>query len=230
MTGESKVVLVTGGNRGIGLEICRQLAELKHTCIMASRDLEKGLAAANSIQAKLDVQALDVANSRQITDLASLVEEKYGKLDVLINNAGIGIGSKGAVDADMEEVKKIMETNFYGPWRITQDFIPLLKKSADGRIVNMSSGMGAHADLVGGYAGYRQSKSALNALTILCSNELTKSNIKVNAMCPGWVRTDMGGEGASRSVEEGADTAVWLSLEQEIPNGKFLRDRKVIPW
>ena len=129
----------------------------------------------------------------------------------------------------MEEVQEVLETNVYGAWKLTQAMLPLLKKSKDGRVVNMSSQMGALDSLQGGYAPYRMSKTFLNGLTILLANEL-KGQVTVNAMCPGWVRTAMGGPGAHRSVEEGADTAIWLATADKIPNGKFIRDRKVMPW
>lgn len=225
-----KVILVTGGNRGIGLEICRELAEGGHNVIMGTRDLAKGKLVARELGHSIDVQQLDVTNEEQVTAIALYISMEYSRLDVLINNAGIGIGSNGAIDVNLAEVKKIMETNFYGPWRLTQALLSILNNSEEGRIVNISSGMGALDDLTGGYAGYRMSKSSLNALTILMANELSGSSVKVNSMCPGWVKTDMGGAGATRSVEQGADTAVWLALEKEIPHGKFLRDRKIISW
>jgi len=225
-----KVILVTGGNRGIGLEICRQLALKGHTVIMGTRDLEKGESQARQEEIDVDCQALDVTRQEQIERLRMHIESSYGRLDVLINNAGIGIGNAGALNADIPEVKEIMETNFYGPWRLTSELLPLLKKAKEGIIINMSSGMGALGELEGGYAGYRMSKSALNALTILTANELKGTSIRINAMCPGWVKTEMGGEGASRTAEEGADTAVWLALEETSETGKFFRDRKVIPW
>ena len=144
--------------------------------------------------------------------------------------AGISTGRKVAKNISLESVKYIMETNFYGAWRMIQVFIPLLLKSDDGRVINMSSGLGELKSLSGEYPGYSLSKSSLNALTIMFSNELKKTGIKVNAMCPGWVKTDMGGPNAPRNVTEGADTAVWLATEKEIPSGKFFRDRKEINW
>lgn len=225
-----KVILVTGGNRGIGLEICRQLTELGNEVIMGTRDPEKGKLAAEKLAIPLDVQALDVTNADHIEKLAVYLAESYGSLDVLINNAGIGVGSNGVLKADLTEVKEIMETNFYGPWRLTQAMLSLLEKSEEGRIINISSGMGALNEMAGGYGGYRMSKSALNALTILAANELASTSIKVNAMCPGWVKTEMGGSGAPRTVEQGADTAVWLATEENIVSGLFFRDRKLISW
>ena len=133
-------------------------------------------------------------------------------------------------NAGMNVVKQIMETNVYGPWRMMQVFTPLLLLSEEGRIINISSGMGEIKSLDGHYPAYRLSKTSLNAVTIMFAKELNESNIKVNAMCPGWVKTDMGGVNAEREVEEGADTAVWLANEKVIPTGKFFRDRKEINW
>jgi NAD(P)-dependent dehydrogenase (short-subunit alcohol dehydrogenase family) len=267
-----KIVLVTGGNRGIGLEICRQLDKLNHTVILGSRDFEKGRAASGILSKKLIVKQLDVTNEGSILELFKFIKTDFGKLDVLINNAGIGAkdnddingviggiqdfirtnlpaawrvaknfkpvlqnvgmgkGKQGAANISLLSVKHIMETNFYGPWRMIQAFIPLLKKSEDGRIINMSSGMGELNNLTGDYPGYRLSKSSLNALTIMFSIELKDQGIKVNAMCPGWVKTDMGGPYAPREVSQGANTAVWLATEKEIPTGKFFRDREEINW
>ena len=184
------------------------------------------------LKGKVEAIHLDVINAGHIQVVASFIEKAYGKLDILINNAGIGIGSKGASDADLDDVKQIMETNFYGAWYVSQAMIPLLRKSTDGRIINMSSGMGALNDLTGGYAGYRLSKTALNGLTILMANELNQEEIIVVAMSPGWVRTDMGGAGAPRTVEQGAETAVWLATASraDIETGKFYRDRRIILW
>ncbi|MEI7980330.1 MAG: SDR family oxidoreductase [Bacteroidota bacterium] len=267
-----KTVLVTGGNRGIGLEICRQLDGLGHTVILGSRDLAKGKEAAKILGKNVIVRQLDVTDEESILALFEFVHTEQGKLDVLINNAGLGASSTGDEDniltrvknslkkdfqvawraaqlfkpvlqkagigghgvttknVSLLSVKHIMETNFYGPWRMMQVFIPLLLKSDDARIINISSGMGELNSLSGDYPAYRLSKSSLNALTIMFSNDLNDSGIKVNAMCPGWVRTDMGGPNAPRSVNQGADTAVWLATEKEIPSGKFFRDREVINW
>jgi NAD(P)-dependent dehydrogenase (short-subunit alcohol dehydrogenase family) len=267
-----KTILVTGGNRGIGREICRQLDELGHTVILGSRDLTKGVTAARSMSKRVIVKQLDVTDDESIRNLFDFVKTEFGKLDVLINNAGLGTNArengnaimghakrmvgnnlpqiwrmarnfipmlrkagilanqKQAENVSLMQVKFIMETNFYGPWRMIQTFIPLLEKSAEGRIINLSSGLGELKSLTGMYPGYSLSKSSLNALTIMFSNSLKEKNIKVNAMCPGWVKTDMGGPGATREVGEGADTAVWLATEPEIPSGRFFRDRKIIDW
>jgi NAD(P)-dependent dehydrogenase (short-subunit alcohol dehydrogenase family) len=267
-----KIILVTGGNRGIGLEICRQLATAGHTVIMGSRDPVKGEKAAACIGQGVVMKQLDVTNDRSVEHLAGFVENEFGKLDILINNAGVGANQAsvsqkiagglsringrfylqlrpllrkikaflgktgflrerlGAENTAIDVVKRVMGTNFYGPWRMINAFLPLLEKSMEGRIINISSGMGQLAGLNGNYAAYRMSKSSLNALTIMFSHELEMKNIKVNAMDPGWVRTDMGGPDAPRDVTEGADTAVWLATAEGIPTGKFFRDRQVINW
>lgn len=227
---EQKIILVTGGNRGIGLAICKQLADMGHKVIMGSRDLAKGKKAAESIKGDIHVRHLDVTKEVDIKNLAMNFRDHFGKLDVLINNAGLLIGNKGTTEVNIDEVKRIMEANFYGPWRLSQVLLPLLKNSKEGRIINMSSAMGAWDSLTDGYAGYRLSKTSLNALTVQMANELSASGIKVNAMSPGWVRTDMGGEEAPLSVDEGADTATWLATAETIPTGKFFRDRQEISW
>jgi NAD(P)-dependent dehydrogenase (short-subunit alcohol dehydrogenase family) len=228
---DQKIILVTGGNRGIGLGICRQLAKLGHKVIMGARDLDDGKNAAENLEGDVYPQQLDVTKEADIKNLTGQIKDKFGKLDVLINNAGILVGEKGPSNVNIEEVKSIMEVNFYAPWRLIQAMLPLLENSAEGRIINMSSSMGEWASLsAGDYAGYRTSKTALNALTVQLAAELFSTGLKVNAMSPGWVRTDMGGAGADRSIDEGADTATWLATAEHIPTGKFFRDRKEIPW
>ncbi len=225
-----KIILVTGGNRGIGKEICRQLSEKGHQVILGSRLEQKAKDASTELGNGVFPIELDVSSNNSIGSAADKVEREFGRLDVLINNAGIWIGSEGLTEPNMDNIRKIFETNFFGPIAINGTFLPLVKKSEEGRIINISSGMGALDDLQGGYAGYRLSKTGLNAQTILLANELKGSGIKVNSMCPGWVRTDMGGDSAPRDVAKGAETAVWLSLEKNIPSGKFFRDKKLIPW
>ena len=229
-----KVALVTGGNRGIGLGIVEGLIREGFHVILASRSLEAGRLAVEYLEElseNIDLMQLDVTDSENIRKAAKYVGKNYACLDVLINNAGIiGRPPKNLKESDVDQVKKIMETNYYGPMRMNTTFLPLLRKSSDARIINVSSGMGALEDLLGGHAGYRLSKAGLNAQTILLSNDLREYNIKVFAMCPGWVRTDMGGAEAHRSVEQGADTAIWLSSTQEAETGKFYRDRQVISW
>lgn len=226
---ENKIVLVTGGNRGIGAEICRQLAALGHTVILGSRDLAKGEATARTIRGDVHAYQLDMDDEGSMKAVAEALGAEYGRLDVLINNAGVLTNTRGSEVSDAE-MKQLFQTNFHGPHALIRILLPLLRKSGQGRIVNLSTGMAALADLKGGSAAYRLSKAALNALTILLANELKPEGILVNAMCPGWVRTDMGGPSAMRSVEQGADTATWLATTGEGVTGRFFRDRKLISW
>jgi NAD(P)-dependent dehydrogenase (short-subunit alcohol dehydrogenase family) len=224
-----KIIVVTGGNRGIGKEICRQLAEAGHELVLCCRKKEDGEKVNAEYNLNMDIQVLDVTDTKSIARLKEHIESRYSKLDVLINNAGIISSTESVSKSKAEDYRKVMESNFFGPWDMITHFVPLLQKSTDPRIINMSSGMGALSELTrGSYAGYRTSKASLNALTIQLAAELKE--IKVNAMCPGWVKTDMGGEGAEREVEKGAETAVWLATNDKIPSGQFLRDKKQIPW
>lgn len=223
-----RVALVSGANRGIG----RELAERGITAILGSRDEERGRAAAEGIDGEVHVRRLDVTDEKGIQNLARSVEEEFGRLDILVNNAGVSIdrGQRG-VDADLDVVKETLEMNLFGAWRLCEAFVPLMQRGGYGRLVNVSSGMGALEEMGGGSPAYRVSKSALNALTRILASELRGSGILVNAVCPGWVRTDMGGSSASRPVEEGADTLVWAAtLPNNGPTGGFFRNRRSIPW
>lgn len=225
----SKVVLVTGANKGIGREICRQLAEQGLTVILTARDESKGIEAAAGMNGDVIVRKLDVTRMDDAKEVAHFIGERFGRLDVLINNAGI-INTQPAIETDINEAKRVIDTNFFGPWQVTLAMLPLLKESKEGRIINMSSEMGTNSEMVGGYAAYRLSKHSLNALTMLMSKELAGTGIKVNAMHPGWVRTDMGGPNGTRTVEQGADTAVWLATVNRVPSGKFFFDRQEETW
>ena len=228
------IVLVTGANRGIGFEIARQLADRGATVILTARKPDAGKAALEklgAVKSKVEFQPLDVTKSASIVALHQFLEKTYGRLDVLLNNAGIISEDDGSIlEVKLENVRETLETNTLGPLKLAQELVTLLKKRGKGRIVNMSSGMGQLSSMEGGYAGYRISKAALNAVTGILSAEL-RGSVAVNSMCPGWVRTDMGGANAERDVSEGADTAVWLALDapQDL-TGKFIRDHKVIPW
>ena len=232
MTEEQRVALVSGGNRGIGLEIVRQLAGQDYAVILGSRDEEQGRSSAEGIDGEVVVRQLDVCDEESIDRLGSSIEEEFGRLDVLVNNAGISNddGQHG-VDADLDRVRAALEANCLGAWRLSQVAIPLMRKNGYGRIVNISSGLGALEDMGGGSPAYRVSKTALNALTRILSSELRGSGILVNSVDPGWVQTDMGGASASRPVEEGADTPVWAAtLSKNGPTGGFFRDRRPIAW
>jgi len=232
---QDKIAVVTGANRGIGFEICRQLAQKKIKVILTARDESKGKTAVQKlVKEELDAvfYQLNVSDANSIKSLADYVLKEFGRLDILINNAGIFIDQgKLAQNVELDIVRKTLEINLLGPLSLCQTFIPLMKKHNYGRIVNLSSGMGAFYEMGGGNASYRISKTALNSMTVILASELSGTNILVNTMNPGWVRTEMGGKNATRSVEQGADTAIWLAtLPDNGPSGKFFRDRKEIAW
>jgi NAD(P)-dependent dehydrogenase (short-subunit alcohol dehydrogenase family) len=228
------VIVVTGGNRGIGFEICRQLTAREARVVLTARKRTAGEAAVKKLAGGKHAAAfhpLDVTDGKSIESLSEFLKETYGHIDVLINNAGIiAEGEAPALKVDLATVRETLETNALGPLHLAQNLVPLLKSSRSPRIVNMSSGMGALADNYGGHAAYRMSKTLLNAVTAILAAELA-GTIAVNSVCPGWVKTDMGGRNATRDVAEGADTAVWLALDAPATlTGKFVRDHKVIPW
>jgi len=235
-TMDKRLALVTGANRGIGYEICRQLARKGLRVLLTSRDPEKGREARKKLAKEgLDVlhHQLDITDRASVAAIARHIESEYGRMDVLVNNSGILIDSRStSVLREKEETfRATLETNFYGALRMCQAVVPLMQKNHYGRVVNMSSGLGQLDDMGDGTPAYRVSKTALNALTRMVAKATEGDNILVNSMCPGWVRTDMGGPEASRSVEQGAETAVWLAmLPHDGPTGGFFRDKKPIPW
>jgi NAD(P)-dependent dehydrogenase (short-subunit alcohol dehydrogenase family) len=228
-----KTALVTGANKGIGFEVTRELARLGLRVFLGARNAEAGRAAAEKLKGAGDVVFLeiDVASQASIVSAAEELSRQSGRLDVLVNNAGIlrdEDDSALAVTPDIFE--ETLRTNTLGPWLVAQAFAPLLKKSAGARIVNVSSGGGQLDGGADGWApAYCVSKTALNGVTVQLAAALPK--IAVNSVCPGWVRTDMGGADATRSVAEGAATIVWLATDAPADlTGKFVKDRKVIPW
>lgn len=231
-----RVAVVTGANRGIGFEIVRQLAKQGLTVVLTSRDEKLGQEAVAKLQGEqLNVRfhVLDVADPRSIHQLARFMEDQFRRCDVLVNNAGIFPDKDGATffDSRIDTIREAMETNVYGPVLLAQALVPLMKKNRYGRIVNMSSGMGQLTEMNGHCPAYRISKTSINAVTRILNDELLNENILVNSMCPGWVKTRMGGAGATRSTEQGADTAVWLAtLPDNGPRGGFFRDRKPFAW
>ena len=232
MAEDSRVALVSGANRGIGLEVCRQLAKMGLTVILGSRDGEKGRQVAEGLSGEVLAHQLDVADEKSVERLGSFIEDEFGRLDVLVNNAGVSNddGQQGT-DADLGLVREALEANLLGAWRLCEMAVPLMQLGGYGRIVNVSSGLGAINDMGGGSPAYRVSKAGLNALTRILSSELRGGGILVNSVSPGWVRTDMGGSGASRSVEEGADTPVWAAtLPDNGPTGGFFYDRREVSW
>ncbi len=236
MATEKRIALVTGANRGIGYEVCRQLADAGMHVILTSRDVVKGEAAAQTIQREgKDVRfhQLDVSDESSVDAALQFVRVEYGQLDVLVNNAAVYLDEGVSLfDVDMETARTTMDINFYGVLNMCRAFVPLMREKSYGRVVNVSSGSGQINDLDMSTPFYSISKTALNALTQIVANDVRRSSdIKVNAMGPGWVRTDMGGANADRSVEEGADTAIWLAtLPSSGPSGGFFRDRKPIEW
>lgn len=234
MAENRKVAVVTGANRGIGLEIVRQLARKGLKVFLTSRDPEKGARARKSLEGEglpVAFHQLDVTDEESIKRLGEDLQKEAGVVDVLVNNAGVFLDEGRAMaNVAMETVRQTFETNLYGPLRVTQALLPLLLKSRDARIINLSSGLGQLSDAGGGFPSYSLSKAALNMMTVKFAADLSAKGVKVNTVNPGWVRTDMGGPGAPRSVEAGADTAVWLATAAKIPNGKFISDRKTIEW
>jgi len=225
--GIKKIALVTGGNRGLGYETCRQLAQLGLTVLLGALDLTKGKSAAYQLNEKegLDVMFyhLDVSNQKSICNIAKEIDQRFGRLDVLVNNAAILYDTwQNAVDADLRVVNDALTTNVFGPWRLSQAFIPMMKANRYGRIVNVSSlGGSLHYMTYGGTPVYSISKAALNVLTRKLAAELVNTGILVNSVDPGWVATDMGGHGG-RPVQEGAKGIVWAAtLSGNGPSGGF---------
>jgi NAD(P)-dependent dehydrogenase (short-subunit alcohol dehydrogenase family) len=228
------VALVTGANRGIGFEVCRQLGQRGYVVVLGSRDRERGEVAAARLRSEgLDVVGcqLDVADAASVESAVERMRREHGRLYAVVNNAAILYDTwQRGVDANLDEVREAFETNVLGAWRVVQATLPLLRASSTARIVNVSSGAGALTDMGGGTPAYRTSKAALNALTRVLAAELRSDRILVNAICPGWVATDMGGAGG-RPVSEGAAGIVWaVELPDDGPTSGFFRDGRPIAW
>jgi NAD(P)-dependent dehydrogenase (short-subunit alcohol dehydrogenase family) len=231
------VAVVTGANRGIGREVCRQLATRGFTVVAGARDEAAGERAAAAIDADRHADShavvavpLDVADPASVRAAAERVRRDLGRVDALVNNAAIDYDTdQRAVSADLDRVGHALETNLLGAWRMTQAFLPLLRASERPRIVNVSSEAGAISEMTGGIPAYSVSKAALNALTRLLAGELRGEGVLVNAVCPGWTDTDMGRGG--RPVAEGAASVVWaVLLDDDGPTGGFFRDGRALPW
>lgn len=232
-----RVALITGGNRGIGLEICRGLAQLEHCVAMGARDAAAGAQALadfdQTLRDRVMVVTLDVTAGESAREAVAQVQARWGRIDVLVNNAGVYLdeGVPG-LSVPIEVVETTLDTNCVGALRLAQLVIPGMRERRFGRIVNVSSGYGrCDSTDSGGVLAYKLSKIALNGMTRVLAAELQGSGVLVNAVDPGWVRTRMGGRSASRSPRQGADTAIYLAtLPAQGPTGGFFRDRRQIPW
>ena len=236
MSTRSPTALVTGANRGLGLEVTRQLMARGYRVALGSRDPDKGESAARRLGAEhgsdgsVIAVPLDVDDAASIATARTIIEREFDALDALINNAAILYDDWArAINADLDEVRAAYETNTLGPWRVTQAFLALLRKSPAPRIVNVSSGAGALTGMSGGTPAYGVSKAAVNALTLKLAAELKNDDFLVNAVCPGWTATDMGGGG--RPIPDGARGITWAAtLPNDGPTGGFFRDGKPIDW
>ena len=230
-----RIALITGANRGIGLETAQQLARRGFHVVVAARDEAGGKRAVKVIQeegGKASVIVLDVSSSASIRGAASQFKAISDRLDVLINNAGIYPDEGLSIlTVPRDRMAQTFQINTFGALEVTQTFLPYLRQALSARVINVSSGYGQLEGLSADVPSYCLSKLALNGLTIMLAEALRADGIAVNSICPGWVRTDMGGPNAARSVEVGADTSVWLADEASHElSGKFFRDRQDIPW
>ncbi len=231
------ITVITGASRGLGRVAVRHLATVEgHLVVATARnraDLEPLRSQLQSAGHLIECRQLDVTNENSVAALGDWLRERFGRVDVLINNAGISIDhySTSLLDLPLDTLRATLETNLFGVLRVTQALVPLMRASRAGRVVNLSSGMGQLSGMAAGVPAYRISKTAVNALTRILAAEMARSRIKVNSVCPGWCRTDLGGSDAPRSPEEGIDTVAWLAtLPDDGPSGGFFRDRQPIPW
>jgi NAD(P)-dependent dehydrogenase (short-subunit alcohol dehydrogenase family) len=226
--------VVTGANRGIGREVARRLAVEGYVVVLGARDKARGRAAAAELggeAAGIFAYALDVADDASVRAAAERVRDELGRCDALVNNAAIDYDTDArATSADLDRVHRAMETNLYGAWRTALAFLPLLRRSPHPRLVNVSSGSGSISEMGAGTPAYSVSKAALNALTRILAAELRSDGVLVNAVCPGWVATDMGGTGG-RPIADGAASVVWaVLLDDDGPTGGFFRDGRPVAW
>jgi NAD(P)-dependent dehydrogenase (short-subunit alcohol dehydrogenase family) len=234
VSGDRPVAVVTGANRGIGREVARQLAGHGYLTVLGSRDAERGQTAAAELggeDAGIVARQLDVADDASVRAAAQWLKETHGRCDALVNNAAIDYDTDArATTADLDRVHRAMETNLYGAWRCALAFLPLLRRSPHPRLVNVSSGGGSISSMGAGTPAYSVSKAALNALTRILAAELRGDGVLVNAVCPGWVETNMGGPGG-RPVADGAASVTWaVRLGDDGPNGGFFRDGRPVEW
>lgn len=230
MTETGNIAVVTGASRGLGLETCRQLAAKGFRIVLTARNadaVDAGLKALGGGKGR----ALDVNDDASVDSFFDWLTATHGRIDVLVNNAGRWFGAAGSLaSADGAAMLAALSNNAASAWRTMRRALPMMNAAGHGRIVNVSSGMGQLDGMGGGSAAYRVSKAALDAMTIVAAHE-AKGDVKVNAVCPGWVRTDMGGKSAPLAVEEGAAGIVWAAtLPKDGPNGGFFRHGKRIAW
>ena len=236
-----RIAVITGANRGLGFAAARALAQKNYHAILTARSQEKTDKAVNELKSEgLEVEGIviDVADSKSVSSFFDWLEKTHGRLHVLVNNAGVLSIRGGSVNqaasnmhnTEAEVILSVFENNSLSAYRMIQKALPLMQKGDYGRIVNVSSGMGGLTEMGGGYPAYRISKAAMNAITRFVSQEVS-GNIKINSVCPGWVKTDMGGSNASREIDEGVAGIVWAAtLGDDGPNGGFFRDGKSILW
>jgi NAD(P)-dependent dehydrogenase (short-subunit alcohol dehydrogenase family) len=232
---KDRIALVTGANRGIGFEVCRQLGQLGIQVILTSRDYMKGEAAAEILRGEglpIHFMPLDVTDPGSVMRARDLVLANYERLDVLVNNAGVYLDDGISIlDISLDLLRETFEVNTFGAFTLCKAFIPIMRQHNYGRVVNVSSEDGSLAGMTGTTGAYRMSKTAMNALTRVLAHELRRTNIKVNSVCPGWVATDMGGSEAPRTPAEGAETIVWLAtLPDDGPTGGFFLDKEPLAW
>jgi NAD(P)-dependent dehydrogenase (short-subunit alcohol dehydrogenase family) len=239
---QGDIALISGANKGIGYEIARGLGAKKIKVLVGARDKSRGQASVDKLKAEgVDARfiPLDVTDQGTIQRAAAWIEKEFGRLDILINNAGIGDFGAKPSGADLAKVREVYDTNVFGPMAMTQAMLPLLRKSKHGRIVNVSSGLGSMAlasqpdSPVSQFAllGYNTSKSALNSLTVQFANELKNTHIKVNAICPGYCATDLNGNSGPRSAAQGAVAAIeYATIGEDGPTGGYFNDEGRLPW
>ena len=240
---DKRVALVSGANRGLGFAISQGLAEHEITVIVGARNSRKGAQACSRLKRKgldVHVELLDVASKKSIESAVEHIEARFGRLDILINNAGVMIDSEESVlNVSWQTIHKTLQTNVMGPLRLCKSCIPLMKAGGYGRIVNLASSLGSLNEMADPDSpaalvhtpAYRLSKTALNCITVLIAQEVRDDNILVNSACPGWVRTALGGNEAPLTPQQGADTPIWLAmLPDGGPTGGFFRERRPIPW